>query len=298
MLPTIGAALNIPTSRQQMITSVYNISSGCMILLWGRLADVYGRRIIFLVGSALFALSTLVTPFSPNEVCFYFFRALQGVSGAATVPSALGIMATLFAPGTKQRTQSFVAFSAASSVGSVLGNLAGGVIGGFLSWKWVFWVPAILASFVTVSAYLLAPSGSTARNEVDPRNSTITDPENGQVGEKDGASLRSLDWIGGFLITATLTLLLVALSEGNVVGWRTPWIPALVALSAVLGAIFVFWERRLEHLKSSHRSDRNIAPQALIKLSLFRSVQFSAAFITIGCFYASFNGFLIFATFL
>lgn len=76
MLPTIGAALSIPNSRQQMITSVYNISSGCLILLWGRLADVYGRRIIFLVGSALFALSALITPFSPNEVCFYFFRAL------------------------------------------------------------------------------------------------------------------------------------------------------------------------------------------------------------------------------
>lgn len=203
-------------------------------------------------------------------------------------------MATLFPPGSKQRTQAFVAFSAASSVGSVLGNLAGGVIGGFLSWKWVFWVPAILASLVTVSAYLLAPPGSAAQKN----NGPITGPENGQVGEKDRGSLRSLDWIGGFLITATLTLLLVTLSEANVVGWKTPWIPALVALSSVLGAIFVFWECRLEQLQTRHRITRIPAPQPLIKLSLFRSAQFSAAFITIGCFYASFNGFLIFATFL
>lgn len=298
MLPSIGAALDIPTNRQQMVTSVYNISSGCLILLWGRLADVYGRRVIFLVGSTLFALSTLVTPFSPNEICFYVFRALQGVSGAATVPSALGILATLFPPGSRQRTQAFVAFSAASSVGSVLGNVAGGVIGGFLSWKWLFWIPAMFASLVTVSAYVLAPSPPAAQKRVDLLNGSNTDRDDHRVGEKDVGSPRSLDWCGGFLITATLTLLLVALSEANVVGWSTPWIPALIVLSAVLGVIFIIWERRLEKLQTGYGETRGRARQPLIKVSLFRSPQFSAAFITIGCFYASFNSFLIFATFL
>lgn len=291
MLPSIGAALDIPTSRQQMITSVYNISSGCLILLWGRLADVYGRRVIFLIGSTLFALSTLVTPFSPNEICFYVFRALQGVSAAATVPSALGILATLFPPGSRKRTQAFVAFSAASSVGSVLGNLAGGVIGGLLSWKWVFWIPAMFAGLVTASAYVLAPS--THVTSLNP------DRHDEQGGEKDVGSSRSLDWCGGLLITATLTLLLVALSEANVVGWSTPWIPAVIVASFVLGVTFIFWEHRLERLQirnDGRASSR--ARQPLLKVSLFKSPQFSAAFVTIGCFYASFNSFLIFATFL
>ncbi|KAH9218967.1 major facilitator superfamily domain-containing protein [Leptodontidium sp. 2 PMI_412] len=220
MLPSISLALDISSHRQQMITSIYTISSGCLILLWGRLADVYGRRLIYLIGSAVFAIASISIPFSPNEICFYALRALQGMSSAATVSSAVGILTSAFPIG-KSRNKAFVIFSAAASLGSILGNLAG-------------------------------------------------------------------DWLGAATVSSSLLLLLVALAEANVVGWTTPWILALIVVSIVLAVLFVFWQRHLE---------KNSTQQPLMKVTMFKNLQFSAIFVIICCFYGSFNSFLIFATY-
>ncbi|KAL5320676.1 hypothetical protein ACEPPN_011486 [Leptodophora sp. 'Broadleaf-Isolate-01'] len=271
MLPSISLALDIPSHRQQMITSIYTISSGCLILLWGRLADVYGRRPIYLIGSAVFAIASINIPFSPNEICFYALRALQGMSSAATVSSAVGILTSAFPIG-KSRNKAFVIFSAAASLGSILGNLAGGVIGGFLSWKWVFWIPAIPSVLATIMAVAVIPS-----------------PQPSSRHEAQGSPTRFVDWLGAATVSSSLLLLLVALAEANVVGWTTPWILALIVVSIVLAVLFVFWQRHLE---------KNSTQQPLMKVTMFKNLQFSAIFVIICCFYGSFNSFLIFATYL
>lgn len=79
VLPTIGNDLNIPSARQQWIVSAYNLTFGCFLLLWGRLADVYGKRIIFILGSAWVTAITICIPFMPNEISFDFMRGLQGI---------------------------------------------------------------------------------------------------------------------------------------------------------------------------------------------------------------------------
>lgn len=254
-----------------MITSIYTISSGCLILLWGRLADVYGRRPIYLIGSAVFAIASINIPFSPNEICFYALRALQGMSSAATVSSAVGILTSAFPIG-KSRNKAFVIFSAAASLGSILGNLAGGVIGGFLSWKWVFWIPAIPSVLATIMAVAVIPS-----------------PQPSSRHEAQGSPTRFVDWLGAATVSSSLLLLLVALAEANVVGWTTPWILALIVVSIVLAVLFVFWQRHLE---------KNSTQQPLMKVTMFKNLQFSAIFVIICCFYGSFNSFLIFATYL
>ncbi|KAK0105685.1 hypothetical protein ONS95_004212 [Cadophora gregata] len=269
LLPSISHDLNIPTQRQQMATSVYNIASGCLILLWGRLADVYGHRIIYLGSSTGFAIASIAMPFSPNEICFYPLRALQGMSGAATVSSAVGIMASTFPVG-KSRNKAFVTFSAAASLGSILGNIAGGVIGGYLSWKWVFWIPSIPAVLITMIAFVLIPAPESPAQ--DARGSTRS----------------SIDWIGAAMVSTALLLLLVGIAQANVVGWTAPWILTIVGVSLLLMVFFIFWQHHLE-----------IDPQRqpLMRVSMFKDFQFSAMFIVIFCFYGSFNSFLIFATF-
>lgn len=252
-----------------MITSTYNISAGCLILLWGRLADIFGRRLVFLIGLTLFTLSTLVIPFSPVEECFLVLQAFQGLSAAALVPSAIGILGSVF-PAGKERTYAFVTFSAASSAGSVLGNVAGGAIGSFLSWKWVFWISAILAGGVTIAAFMVAPAAR-------------------QIDGDEGAKNRSVDWIGGISITATLSTLLVALSERNLVEWRTSWVIVLLIVSALLLLCLILWQRHLERTRIT---------SPLMKISMFKNHRFSAAFIVIGVFFASHNSYLIFATLL
>jgi MFS family permease len=78
-LPTIGEDLGIPEARVQWVLSAYNLAFGCFMLFWGRVADIYGKRRIFVGGSAWFAVTTLVNPFLPNEIAFDLFRGLQGL---------------------------------------------------------------------------------------------------------------------------------------------------------------------------------------------------------------------------
>ena len=78
ILPTISEDLGIPESRQQWIISSYSLAFGCFLLIWGRIADLYGRRLIFILGSALVIPATAVNPLLKNEIAFDIFRGLQG----------------------------------------------------------------------------------------------------------------------------------------------------------------------------------------------------------------------------
>ncbi|KAI1014523.1 hypothetical protein LB504_012287, partial [Fusarium proliferatum] len=245
--------MRMPSSRQQLVVSIYNISTGSVMLLWGRLADVYGRRLGFLSGSVIFTLSTLCVPWTRYEIPFYVLRAVQGMSAAAIMPSGIGIMASIFAPG-PSRNMAFIAMSAMASLGSVVGSLLGGFVGSTLGWKWVFWIPAVASAFTTAV----------------------------------GCKKPYVDWIGGGFISSSLTLLLVAITQGNVSGWSMPWIPPLLVVSVSLLGGFIFYQRRLE-------IDPDRIP--LMRMSMFAKKQFSALFMLVGCFYASFDGFLVFVTY-
>jgi hypothetical protein len=105
---------------------------------------------------------------------------------------------------------------------------------------------------------------------------------------EEGSPRPSLDWLGAFLITAGLLALLFALTEGNVVGWSTPWVPVLIVVSVILVALFVFWQRYLE-------KTGKLAP--IMKVSNFGNPQFSAAMAIMCLFFSSFNTFLVYATY-
>ncbi|CAJ0555489.1 Ff.00g055540.m01.CDS01 [Fusarium sp. VM40] len=275
ILPELGNSMCIPPSRQQLIVSIYNISTGSVMLLWGRSAEVYGRRLGFVSGSVIFTLSTLCLPWSSYEIPFYVLRAAQGMSAAAIMPSGVGIMASSFAPG-PSRNMAFIAMSAMASLGSVVGSLLGGFVGSTLGWKWVFWIPAIVSAFTTAADFVV-----TAGNALKCVTKKTT--ENGGGNKKP-----YVDWIGGGFISSSLTLLLVAITQGNVIGWSTSWISPLLVVSLLLFGGFILYQRRLE-------KDPDRLP--LIRLSMFKKKQFSALFVLVGCFYASFNGFLVFVTY-
>ncbi|EGO59381.1 hypothetical protein NEUTE1DRAFT_60728 [Neurospora tetrasperma FGSC 2508] len=269
VLPTIGRHLDIPDSRLQWVVSAYNLAFGCFLLLWGRIADIYGKRKIFIWGSAWVAITTVINPFLPNEIAFDLFRGLQGLGAAANVPTAIGILGTTFPPG-KAKNYAFSCYAAGAPLGAVFGNLVAGLIAEYASWKWVFGVIAILAAIITVAAIFVIP----------PPKHTL---------HQDGASVKgSVDWIGAFLITAGLLVLLFALTEGNVVGWRTPWVPVLIVVAVALVVVFVLWQQHLEKTGKQ-------AP--IMKVSMFHSKRFSAAMLIMGLFFSSFSGWLVFATY-
>ncbi|KAF2676076.1 major facilitator superfamily MFS-1 [Lentithecium fluviatile CBS 122367] len=270
ILPTIGRALDIPDSRQQWIVSAYNLTFGCFLLLWGRLADVYGKRLIFIWGSVWVTLTSIIVPFVPNEIGFDVLRGLQGLGAAAMVPTAIGILGVTFSPG-KAKNYAFSSYAAGAPLGAIIGNIFGGLLGEYLSWKWVFWIFGILAAACTVAGYYVIP-----RPALPPPGAIET------------SAKKTVDWIGGTIITLGLVILLFALSEGNVVGWRTPWVPSLIAVSLLLILAFGLWQHHLE---------TRTARAPLMKMSIFKNVQFSAANVIMMLFFSSFNNYLIYATY-
>ncbi|KAK2594205.1 hypothetical protein QQS21_008094 [Conoideocrella luteorostrata] len=213
-------------------------------------------------------VAAVITPFVPNEAAFHIFRALQGIGAAANVPTAIGVLGTTFSKG-KARTYAFGFYSASTPLGSVFGNLLSGFIASFTSWKWVFGVIAILAACITIAGHITIPAPKAVE--------TVE-----KIRFQD-----QLDWLGAFLVTAGLACLLFALSTGNDVGWSTPWIPVLIALSVGLVTAFVFWERYLEPRYTN---------KPLIKISIFKTRKFSVSMAVMATLFASFNGYLVYAT--
>jgi MFS family permease len=236
------------------------------MLLCGRVADVYGKRLIFLAGSVWFAAISIAVPFAPTEVSFDILRALQGLGAAANVPTALGIIGQSIPPG-RNKNFAFAAYGAGAPLGSVFGNLLSGLIAEYSSWKWVFWVLAIFAAVCTIAAFFVIPQ--------PPAHLKHT-------------TKLTVDWIGGALITIGLLALMFSLTEGNVVGWSTPWISVLIVVSLIIVGLFIFWQWYLE-MKTTR--------QPLMKVSIWKSKQFCAAMVIMFLFFSSFNNYLIFATY-
>ncbi|KAH8157260.1 hypothetical protein CIB48_g10983 [Xylaria polymorpha] len=271
ILPTIGRDLNIPDSRLQWIVSSYALTFATFLLLWGRIADIYGKRDIFIWGSAFVTITLIANPFLPNEIAFDLFRGLQGLGAAANVPTAIGILGVTFPPG-KAKNYAFSAYASGGALGSVFGNLIAGFIASATSWKWVFGALGGLGVVVTAAGIFFIPPPPAS--SVPPRKGLVL--------------LKSVDWLGGFLVTAGLLALLFALTEGNVVGWSTPWVPVLIVVAVILLGVFYAWQWYQEN-----RTTR----RPLIKVSIFKNGRFCAGLVIMALFFACFNNFVVYATY-
>ncbi|KAI5862642.1 drug resistance protein [Durotheca rogersii] len=273
ILPMIGQDLGIPDSSLQWVVSSYALTFGCFLLLWGRIADIYGKRLIFILGSAFVAATMIANPFIPNEIGFNLFRGLQGLGAAANVPTAIGILGVTFPP-SKAKNYAFSAYAAGAPLGSVFGNLIGGFIASFANWRWVFGATGGLAVAVTVAGIFVIPPPPHREDERAPSGGISV--------------LKTVDWAGGVLVTVAILALLFALTEGNAVGWDTVWIYLLLVIAGLLLAAFVAWQWYQE----THTTRR-----PLVKVSVFRSARFSAAMLAMVLFFAAFNDLLVSATF-
>ncbi|KAK4207122.1 drug resistance protein [Rhypophila decipiens] len=280
ILPSISHDLGIPAERQQWVISAYYLTFGCFLLLWGRLADLFGRRLVFLVGSVWLTVATIVVPFAPHEIVLDLFRGFQGLGAAANVPTAIGILGAKFRPG-KQKNYAFAIYSAGSSCGSVLGNIFSGVIAQFVSWKWIFWISAVFCGIITLAGYFLIPYDDEKVEEVA---TTLAASSSSPV----PSILLNVDWLGGTLVSGGLLLLLFTLTQGNVVGWSNFWVPLLLVLSVALLVLFALWIWYLE--------TRTKRPP-LMRISIFYNARFNAAQVIMASFFAAFNNYLVHATY-
>ncbi|KAF9509219.1 hypothetical protein BS47DRAFT_1349456 [Hydnum rufescens UP504] len=155
-LPTIGKDLHIMEGNLQWVVSSYTLTSGCFLLLFGRLADIYGRRVVFLIGIAWFIVFTIGCGFVHNEISMDVMRAFQGLGPAASIPAALGILAQSFERGSTIRTIAFATFSSGAPIGGAFGGTMGGALTQLtkLSWRSAFFFNAGLGALTFVIGLL------------------------------------------------------------------------------------------------------------------------------------------------
>ena len=217
-LPSIKLDLGFSQENLQWVISAYALFFGGFLLLGGRLADILGRRRIFVVGLVLFTVSSLAAGLAWSEASLIAARAFQGLGAAIISPAALSILTTTFAEG-KERNVALGVWGAVGGFGAAAGVLLGGVLTDALSWEWIFFVniPIGLAGLALTPLLL---------------------------GESRDARVKSFDVLGAVLVTGGLMALVYGITEANDFGWgsATTWAIFAGAL-AVLGA-FVAWERR------------------------------------------------------
>ena len=237
-LPSIKTDLGFSQGSLQWVISAYAIFFGGTLLLGGRLADLLGRRRLFVAGLLLFAASSLLCGIAWSEGSLIGFRAVQGLGGALLAPAALSLLMTTFAEG-RDRNLALGIYGAASGSGAAAGVLLGGVLTSYLSWPWIFFVNVP----VGVAAALLAP--------VLLRES------------KPNVGHRHFDVRGAVTATSGLMLLVYALTRATSDGWTSAATLGALASALALLAAFIVVETR--------------SPWPLLPLRVFRQRTLAAA---------------------
>src|ERR1041384_5685922 len=157
-LPSIKTDLHFSQESLQWVVTAYSILFGGVLLLGGRLADVLGRRRLFVAGITLFTVSSLLDGLAWSEGSLIAFRSLQGLGAALLSPAALSILTTTFREG-RERNLALGIWGAASGSGGAAGVLLGGALTSAFSWSWIFFINVPAGALVlAVSPWLLKES--------------------------------------------------------------------------------------------------------------------------------------------
>jgi EmrB/QacA subfamily drug resistance transporter len=218
-LPSIGEGLNFSQENLAWVVNAYVLTFGGFLLLGGRMADLLGRRRVFIAGLLLVAAASLAAGFAATEGQLIAARAAQGLGAAVISPSALSIIMTTFSDGS-ERNRALGAWGAVAGAGGAAGVLFGGILTDGLGWEWVLWINVPVALVVAA----LAP-----RLIAESRSESTT---------------RHFDTAGAVSVTAGLSLLVYAIVDATNAGWGSAQTLGLLALSSALIAAFVAIELR------------------------------------------------------
>lgn len=251
-LPTMEQDFDTNVNTIQWVINAYALTFGVMIVTGGRLADMFGRRNAFFLGSAIFASMSALGGAAPSETWLIAARVLMGIGGALMWPAILGMTYELL-PEEKAGLAGGIIIGAAG-LGNAVGPLLGGVLTQELSWRWIFFLNVPIAIFAVAVTYWLVH---------------VKEPEGGE---------RRIDYAGISTLSIGLVSLLIGLDQVADWGWSDPKVIALLVLAAVMIAAFLPIERRA-------------GTHALIPRQVMRNENFTAACIAVlfiaGTFFAA-----------
>lgn len=217
------------------VVTAFMLTSTVTTALYGKLSDVYGRRLLIFIAVGLFLLGSLACGFARSMGALIVFRSLQGLGAGGLLVLAHSVIADLIAPRDRPRFQGL--FTGAFALASIIGPVLGGVITQMVSWRWVFWINLPIGLIAVVMIALALPKSPDSK-------------------------AAPLDWIGAALLTGTTTAFLLLLTWGGVeFPWNSAQSVGLAAATVILAALFVRQESR--------------AADPMIRLRLFHNAVFA-----------------------
>ncbi|MET9216388.1 MULTISPECIES: MFS transporter [unclassified Nocardia] len=220
-LPAAQADLGFGDGDRQWVITGYALAFGSLLLLGGRLSDLFGRRNTFIIGLIGFAVASAIGGAATSFEMLVAARVGQGVFGALLAPAALSLLTVTFTePG--ERAKAFGIFGAVAGAGGAIGLLLGGALTEWASWRWAMYVNLIFAAVALVGAVLLLA-----------KHTATTRPK--------------LDWPGTIAVTAALFGIVYGFSQAESEGWTAPSTLAFLIGGTVLLAAFAWIETRVAH---------------------------------------------------
>ncbi|MEO6469423.1 MAG: MFS transporter, partial [Acidimicrobiia bacterium] len=212
-LPHIGADFHVGVSDLQWVLTGYLLALASLILLGGALGDRFGRRRVFVIGTAWFAVASIMCGFAPNIETLVIARVLQGIGGALLAPGSLAILQASFRE--RDRAAAVGAWSGLGGIAGAIGPFLGGVLVDGPGWRWAFLINLPLAAAVIICARVAVPE------------------------TRDPHATGSLDVLGVLLAVAALSASTWALTEAGPRGWTDPAVLGAGGLAVVAIAGFV-----------------------------------------------------------
>ncbi|NEB78856.1 MFS transporter [Streptomyces sp. SID14478] len=220
-LPSAQQDLGFTDGNRQWIVTAYALAFASLLLLGGRIADLFGRKPAFLIGVAGFAGASVLGGASTSFGMLVTARALQGVFGALLAPAALSLLNTTFTDA-KERAKAFSVYGAIAGAGGAVGLLLGGVLTDALDWRWTLYVNLVFAVVAFIGGWVLLTN------------------------HRDAAGSK-LDLPGTVLVSAGLVGVVYGFSNAETHDWSSPLTWGFLAAGAVLLAVFTWWQTRAKH---------------------------------------------------
>jgi len=216
-LPSIGRGLKVGVSQLEWVVNGYTLTFAVLMLTGGRLADLYGRRLVFEIGLALFTLSSLACGLAPNIGTLIAARSFQGAGGAMMMPATLSIISATFPP--EERGTAIGIWAGVSGSALAIGPLLGGLLTEHVGWSWIFFVNVPVGAVAFAASFVLVPESKSTESGERP-------------------DIAGLLTSGGGLLALTYALI-----EANEYGWSSAKIIGLFVAAVVLLGSFVVVER-------------------------------------------------------
>ncbi|KAI5463380.1 major facilitator superfamily domain-containing protein [Mariannaea sp. PMI_226] len=230
----IGKDLGMSQGQITWTAAAPTLTAGAFQLALGQLADLLGRKAMFLFGMGCFSICSLIAAFAQNPFWADILCGILGLASAMVVPPAIGILGAAYSVPSRRKNWAFAAFSAGNPLGFAMGSIAGGIAARIFDWRASFILLAIIWAVMAVASIWVVP-GNVEAFEPAPFK------------ERLKIALEQFDLVGTMLTVLGVGLLTAALTLGPSDGWKTGHVIAMLIVGFALLVAFIFWESYWEH---------------------------------------------------